>query len=255
MILYFSASGNSRWCARRLAELLGDKAVSVLEFSPEEIDMSGETLGFVFPVYSWGVTPLVTQYIHSLNEAFLRRAAEAHIWMVATCGDDVAYAPEMIKDALADVGLSLSSGWSLQMPNTYVLLPGFDVDSKDVEDRKLQEAELRIEQIAKKISSRVPQESYVRGGMPWIKSKVVFPLFVKMGITPSKWHADDSCVGCGRCAAICPMSNIEMRNTEEGRMPEWGKECISCLACYHVCPRHAVQYGRITRGKGQYLHP
>lgn len=255
MILYFSASGNSRWAARRLAELLGDKALSVLEISPEEIEMSGETLGFVFPVYSWGVTPLVTQYIRSLNGVFIRRAAEAHIWMVATCGDDVAYAPEMLKDALADVGLHLSSGWSLQMPNTYVLLPGFDVDSKDVEDRKLQEAERRIERIAQKISSRVPQESYVRGGMPWIKSKVVFPLFVKMGISPSRWHAGDSCVGCGRCAAICPMSNIEMRNTEEGRMPEWGKECISCLACYHVCPRHAVQYGRITRGKGQYLHP
>ena len=34
-----------------------------------------------------------------------------------------------------------------------------------------------------------------------------------------------------------------------------GMDCTSCLACYHVCPKHAVQYGRRTKRKGQYLNP
>ena len=34
-----------------------------------------------------------------------------------------------------------------------------------------------------------------------------------------------------------------------------GNGLTSCLACYHVCPKHAVQYGRRTKRKGQYLNP
>jgi len=32
-------------------------------------------------------------------------------------------------------------------------------------------------------------------------------------------------------------------------------DCTSCLACYHVCPQHAVQYGKKTKGKGHYFNP
>ena len=35
----------------------------------------------------------------------------------------------------------------------------------------------------------------------------------------------------------------------------WGMDCTSCLACYHVCPQHAVQYGKRTKDKGQYFNP
>jgi len=40
-----------------------------------------------------------------------------------------------------------------------------------------------------------------------------------------------------------------------GRKPVWGMDCTSCLACYHVCPQHAVQYGKRTKDKGQYFNP
>lgn len=39
------------------------------------------------------------------------------------------------------------------------------------------------------------------------------------------------------------------------RRPVWGKNCTACLACYHVCPQHAVQYGKKTKGKGHYFNP
>jgi Fe-S-cluster-containing hydrogenase component 2 len=33
--------------------------------------------------------------------------------------------------------------------------------------------------------------------------------------------------------------------------PFWRDNCMLCSRCYHICPRHAVQYGKTTVGKGQ----
>ena len=57
--------------------------------------------------------------------------------------------------------------------------------------------------------------------------------------------------GVNVCERICPVGNVVMI----GWRPVWGMDCTSCLACYHVCPKHAVQYGRRTKRKGQYLNP
>jgi coenzyme F420 hydrogenase subunit beta len=43
----------------------------------------------------------------------------------------------------------------------------------------------------------------------------------------------DLCVSCGTCAAVCPISVIELRNG----VPELVGECIECGLCYSNCPR------------------
>ncbi|MDE6272793.1 MAG: flavodoxin domain-containing protein, partial [Muribaculaceae bacterium] len=160
MILYFSASGNSEAVARRLGILLDEKVFSILDQSPSHIVIEGESFGLVFPIYSWGVPPIVTDYIGHLNSEAIKTLKSKPIWMVCTCGDDVAMAPEMLKKALATAGLCLSGGWSLQMPNTYVLLPGFDVDSKEIEDRKLKSSQARMIELAEKIANEKWEEEY-----------------------------------------------------------------------------------------------
>ena len=37
------------------------------------------------------------------------------------------------------------AGYSVTMPNTYVSLPGFDVDAEDVEEQKVQNAMARLD--------------------------------------------------------------------------------------------------------------
>lgn len=255
MILYFSAEGNSKAVADRLAETLNDKAVNILSISPEEVKMEGKSLGFVFPTYSWGTPPILLNYIKGLNEKFVNEVKSKNCWIVATCGDEVALAPEMIKKVLASKSITLSGGWSIQMPNTYVLLPGFNVDTPEVEEEKIEKATVRIKEISEKIRDEKWEEDYFRGNMPWLKSKIVFPLFKYCGITPSKWKYLDSCIGCSKCAESCPKKNIRMEQTIFGLRPEWDKDCISCLSCYHICPKNAVQYGKATLKKGQYEFP
>ena len=254
MILYFSAEGNSKAAALRLGELLEEHVQSITEYAPDGINFDGDTFGLVFPIYSWGVPPIVTDYVRRLNEKFLSVVrGRKSVWMICTCGDDVAMAPEMLKEALKDVGLELDGGWSLQMPNTYLLLPGFSLDSEELAHAKLSAAYPRLAGIAKKIRQKKWEEDYVRGGMPVLKSRLIFPLFKKFGVSPSRWHATDHCIGCGKCVDVCPVENISMQTMAIGHRPQWGKNCISCMGCYHHCPVNAVQYGNSTRGKGQYF--
>ena len=65
-------------------------------------------------------------------------------------------------------------------------------------------------------------------------------------------RVEKSCVGCGLCVRKCPVQAMELR---DGR-PVWVKEkCVMCLGCLHRCQKFAIQYGKRTKGHGQYTNP
>lgn len=253
MIFYFSGTGNSTFVATTLANFLSLKLKFIPEVEIDKLESPEERILFVFPVYSWGIPPLVGKFIRDLGIDFWNevKGSGLPVDCVMICGDEVALAPEMIDNELKKFGLQLNSIWSVIMPNNYVLLPGFNVDSKEVEQKKLKNCEGRILEIAQGLNRGDKIIDVVRGSMPWIKSKIVYPLFKKWGIFPKKWHYTSSCISCGKCAAICPMLNVTMKEAH----PKWGTKCCSCLGCYHICPVHAVEYGKETKKKGQYIFP
>lgn len=253
MVFYFSGTGNSTFVATTLSNFLGLKLRFIPDLDPKGMEMPDERILLVFPVYSWGVPPLVSKFISELKLEFWDHVKELGLLVdcVMTCGDEVALAPEMISKDLNKVGITPNSIWSVIMPNNYVLLPGFDVDPKKIEKIKLSNCEGRILEIAQNLSRGDKRIDVVRGSMPWIKTKLVFPLFKHWGIFPRNWHYTSSCISCGKCAKICPLLNITM----EKEHPKWGLNCCSCLGCYHVCPVHAVEYGKKTKKKGQYIFP
>lgn len=63
------------------------------------------------------------------------------------------------------------------MPNNYVLLPGFDVDKKELEKKKLDEAVGRVEEINDSITGKKIGFHCNEGSFPWFKTKVLNPLF------------------------------------------------------------------------------
>ncbi len=248
MIYYFSGTGNSRYVAEQLATHIDETAVPLapLAYSDEEVCLSSyASVGIVCPVYSWGLPVPVVEFVRRLSHCGDK---QPYIWCVMTCGDETGFAHRMMKSALARKGYNLNAVWSVIMPNNYVLLPGFDVDADDVAQGKIDAALKRIAEIAAAIQGRAETTDVTVGPMPWLKSRVVYPLFKRWGIFPSKFRVSDDCVGCGRCAKACPLGNVTMVD----RKPSWGNNCASCVACYHVCPKECIQYGRATRGKGHY---
>ncbi|HHX14487.1 MAG TPA: 4Fe-4S binding protein [Clostridiales bacterium] len=49
----------------------------------------------------------------------------------------------------------------------------------------------------------------------------------------------DACVGCGKCADLCPEGNIHM----EAGQPRFAKRCAACMACLLGCPQRALKPG------------
>lgn len=253
MILYFSGIGNSRYAAKQIGEKISEELFFIPDLDALKLKFTGRSLGFVFPVYAWGVPEIVLSFIEKIPESVIENIKNENVpvWMVCTCGDETGRTPEMLQKALEKRGLNLKGAWSVIMPNTYVLLPGFDVDSKELEESKLKNAVTRIGEIGEKISRGKWEWSLTRGSLPGLRTKLGYPLFKWMGISTDKWHHTSACIRCGKCAKACPVKNIAMEN--DG--PAWGNNCLSCLACYHICPVHAVEYGSATKKKGQYYLP
>ena len=253
MVCYFSGTGNSTFVATTIANFLDESLKFIPEIDSGELETPDKRFIIVFPVYSWGVPPLISDFILSLGEDYWAKVKNNGVSVdcVMTCGDEVALAPEMLKKDFKKVGIEIQSIWSVIMPNNYVLLPGFDIDSKSMENKKLENCKGRILEISQSLQRGEKRIDVTRGSIPWLKTKIVFPLFKRWGIFPKKWKYSESCISCGRCARICPMLNIKMQEQH----PAWGMRCCSCLACYHICPVHAVVYGNETKNKGQYIFP
>lgn len=251
MIFYFSGTGNTRHVAESLANLTDDWTCLIPEAKEVDIEDADRRIVFCFPVYSWGVPPLVLNFIDSLSDSLVKKIRERQIpvVMVCTCGDEVAEAPEMFRNAWERHGISVRGIWDVIMPNDYVLLPGFNVDDAKTEQKKLDSSAARILAIAGKILAGEWETDVTRGSMPRLKSRVVYPLFKRWGINSKRWAVSHECVSCGRCAEVCPVHNITL---VQGR-PRWGSDCVSCTACYHHCPTHAIEYGKATVNKGQYF--
>lgn len=268
MIYYFSGTGNSRLVAEKLGEMLGEQVRAITSCVPYEESFTGKSVGFVFPVYSWGVPPVVLDFISRLPEAEVARLRDGALplWSVITYGDEAGDTLKMLQGALRKRGVGLAGVWGVQAPNVYVLLPGFDVDSKSVERGKLEAMGQRVKEIGEKIKKEDWATDLFRGPWAGLKTAVVYPLFRRWGVDPRKWRSTDACVGCGECARTCPVGNIAMlplagdKNTGSAKhksklKPVWGPDCTSCCGCYHVCPEGAVRYGSVTKGKGQYKSP
>ena len=60
-------------------------------------------------------------------------------------------------------------------------------------------------------------------------------------LTPFPKLAPALCVGCGKCARICPAKAIAMQNG----MPRIDRgKCIHCFCCQEFCPKGAMRIGR-----------
>jgi ferredoxin len=70
-------------------------------------------------------------------------------------------------------------------------------------------------------------------------------LFLLMGrfFLAKIFFANERCVGCGLCAAQCPVKAIRMRCAAAARRPFWRYNCENCMRCMAFCPNRAVEAG------------
>ncbi|MBP5502947.1 MAG: EFR1 family ferrodoxin [Bacteroidales bacterium] len=254
MIFYFSGTGNSAHAAQKLAQLLGDKVKNIADYYDNiykgvDISLKDEKyLGIVCPVHSWGLAKPMARFLRQVR--FKDYEGEKAFCMV-TCGDTCGTADKQVKSLLKRHNhIVCCNVYSVQMPNTYIVMKGFGTDADVLRDQKLKNAEPEIARIAKAISTNSDYEHYVRGKKPFLKGRILYPLFMAFTMGDKKFFAEESCTGCGLCAKKCPEKNITMENNR----PKWLGHCVKCLSCIHRCPARAIQYGDVTQDMGRYYY-
>lgn len=235
MVHVFSGCGMSKKVAEMIGEIPG-------------------TTGFVIPVYGWRLPKFVRRRIRKLTEK------NDYCWAVFTCGDCIGNTDRDLEAELRAVfgsDFRLDVSYSVQMPDTYLGLPGFRLDSSEESSKKLSEAASRCAEIRRELLDRtISRDSKLklrRGPLPWLLTNVIGRFFDRFLVTDRLWKVDASkCLGCGRCAGECPTGDIEL---DAGGVPRWKHSgvCSCCFRCYHACPGDAIEFGPFTRGKGR-LH-
>lgn len=254
MILYFSGTGNTKWAATALSEKTGEKLIDITDVANTDVSYKleeGERLGFCFPVHGWRPPLIVRKFIKRLSVI----NPEGHYcYALCTTGDNVGEAIDIFEKDLGKKGIHLDSAFSLIMPESYVGLPFMDVDTPEKEKQKKRKAAEDLERFAEMITERKKGiRDLVIGRWPKINSRLIGSCFVKYLITDKPFYvAEDKCIRCGKCAEACPVNDIIW---SKGSMPKWkhNGSCLSCFACYHHCPKHAIEYGKRTKNKGQYF--
>ncbi len=247
MILYFSATGNCEYVAKRIAAETDDVAVSVTDCYKKQIfsfDKKYKVLGIISPTYSWGLPVIVTEFLQRLYLSY----KPDYIFFIATYGTTPGQTGRFVDDILAPKGLPLSAKFSVKMPDTWT--PIFDLSNKEKVRRINENAELEIDYIINKVKSFAAGD-FMKNKLPYPIAKIGHGVEYDLMRKTKHFSVEDTCVGCGLCAKNCPVSAIQIKD----RKPEWVREqCVMCLSCLHHCPKFAIQYGKNTKKHGQYVH-
>lgn len=250
MILYFSGCGNSRFIAQSIAEALDERIVFIPKAERDknyEFNLSeGERLGFVFPIYSWQPPRLVLDFVKKIS--FDRQPS--YVWTAVTCGDNGGYADQVFAQQLQEIGLTLQAVYCFIMPNTYINMSFMGTDTPEEAEHKIVIAKNHLPDVIQNIRGNRPEMELKRGSLPKLKTYFIGKNFYKW-VSDKPFHSTASCISCGKCVTVCPLQNISMENSR----PKWNGKCTNCDACYHYCPTHAIQFGKASKGMGQYHFP
>ncbi|WP_456104309.1 EFR1 family ferrodoxin [Prevotella sp.] len=272
MIFYFSGTGNSKWAAKTLALETGDTLVSIPEVLNSDCTFTlekDEHIGFIFPIHGWRVPSIVKDFLSKLSIKTKGEDFSIHkhtSFCLVTAGDSIGKAIERFQKMLNSVAvgnsMELKAVYSLIMPESYVGLPGMDVDTKEKEIEKKEFASKQLKEFSKMLK-QLPYtdnqqvwgwEQLKRGPIPSFFSGPVGAFFERILVTDKPFHViSRRCVKCGICANVCPVEDIK---GGLGYEPEWlhNGKCLTCFSCYHHCPHHAIEFGKRTRKKGQYFY-
>ena len=234
MILYFSGTGNSKYVAKRIADVLGDALVNLndrIKASDTSLVETGERVIIVTPTYAWRIPRVVRDW---LRKTELRGAKRS--WFVMTCGSEIG----------AEKAISCMGTAQIVMPENYIAM--FSAPQADKARQIVAQAEPSIDRAIAAIQSNQSFAPTRNNLYDRFMSGPVNPIFYKFFVKADAFTVSDTCIGCGQCVKRCPMNNVTLKDGK----PSWGKVCTHCMACIGYCPVSAIEYGKKSVGQPRY---
>lgn len=247
MILYYTATNNSEYIAKRVASHTNDTLINLTsrikthDHSPLH---SEEPFIFVYPTYSWQMPRLLQSYIQQTPFTGNPRA-----YFITTCGASMGNMPKYIQNLCQQKQFTYMGCAEIVMPENYIAL--FRTPDRETALQIIQNAEPAIQKALSCIQQNHPFPHPRPSLLSRLSSGIVNRAFYSFIISAKKFHATDACTGCGKCTQLCPLNNIRITNQK----PQWGSQCTHCMACISKCPSEAIEYGKKSKGKPRYQCP
>ena len=123
MIFYFSGTGNSMYAAEKIAAMQNEQLFSIAEcMRNKRFDFTlkdDEKIGFIFPVYFYGIPTIVADFVRHLR---LANYTTQYSFAVCTCGGISALSLNMFDKLLNKQNIKLNFGYTIIMPDNYIVL-------------------------------------------------------------------------------------------------------------------------------------
>jgi len=250
MIVYFSATGNNKYVAERIAKLTEDYIIPLKTLVRQKnyklTVKDGENFGVVMPTYWEGLPSILIEY---LEEAEIELIGENHYcYFVATYGCDYGNILSTAQKTFRKKGVEFDSLYAARFVDNWS--PMFYLKDEAKNRRAEMNGEAETAEIAQQIVNRevghtLPDQMFAvtamaaKANYDRIRKTKLFSVNV------------DKCISCGLCARQCPLEAIEMQNNH----PVWIKpKCTLCLGCFHRCPAGAIDYDDCSLKNGQYIN-
>jgi len=246
-IFYFSGTGNSLNVAKDIKNNFENfDLISITKTIDEDkIEVKGEYLGIVFPVYMWGLPLIVDKFIKKLNVS-----KDTYVFAVSTMGGAVGNALKQVSELIEVKGSKLSAGFTIVMPDNYIAMYG--VKSEEKQKKDFDKEKIKVEEIVKVIKEK-KDHGYERSNILVEKAfaPLMYKMIYKLNKKDKKFWVKDNCTSCGICEKICGVNNIELKDGK----PTWKNKCEQCMACIQYCPQEAIQCGKRSEGRRRYRNP
>lgn len=246
MILYFSGTGNSQYAAQLIGRITGDGVLSLNALMKNDSNTplrSEHPFVFVCPTYAWRIPRVLEDYILKTPLEGSRRA-----YFILTCGGEAGNAEKYSRRLCEKKDLLFSGLLGIVMPENYIAM--FEVPDKAEANDIIEKAIPRITTAAKLIKNGTPLPKQKISLLDRLRSGIVNDVFYPFFVSAKGFYATGACISCGKCAALCPLNNIDIIT----KRPQWGNHCTHCMACICSCPTAAIEYKNKSQGKPRYIN-
>lgn len=231
--VYFSGTGNTKYCVEYVVHRLGGGAAYAIESDGAIAAVqSSDEIVFAYPVQFSNMPKIVGDFI--VSNAGLWRGKK--IFVIATMGlfsgDGAGCSARLFKK----YGAEILGGLHLKMPDCIgdVKLLKKPLD----ENRKIiAEAEHKMDAAIRGIKGG----AYPKDGLHFFcRIAGLFGQRLYFGGKTKRYYTkirtdESKCVKCGLCVSLCPMANIGM----EDRIV-YKDKCTMCYRCFAHCPKQAI---------------
>lgn len=246
MIFFFTATGNSKFIAERIAAETGDRIIDIAKcVQADEYTFEcsyDEAVGIVSPVYFRGLPMIVVEFLQKLR---ISKNNGNYSYVVLNSGGTEASAEQFIPTSFR-----ANAVFDVATVSNYV--PSYKIDSEEIINKKLDSAEREIVGIVEHVQSRHSGvfKNHTNSRFPRLSSSLIYPIY-KNGRKTKRFTVNENCTGCGMCVRVCPRRVIRLKNGK----PAWtATQCEICFGCLHRCPAAAINYGKSAEN-GRYLNP